>query len=317
MPFAQAPVGGLRFAAPQPVRRWEGVREAAAFGPPPPQSAAMGGRGAPSPEVTDTGWLTVNVWSPGRVTDRLPVMVWIYGGAYMTGQGGDATYDGAVLARHGVVVVTFNYRLGMEGFAQIEGAPANRGLLDQVAALTWVRDNIAAFGGDPGRVTVFGQSAGAGCVASLLAMPRAVGLFQRAIAQSVPGTFFFAELAADIAVAAAAELGLRATVADLAGVEPGRLVGAGDAVSAKMAQYEGRWGAVAQTPMPFSPVVDGEVLPQAPWQALAAGSARDVELIVGHNRDEYRLFLALAGQSGQITDEQAATALRALALLTE
>ncbi|TKA00640.1 carboxylesterase/lipase family protein [Actinacidiphila oryziradicis] len=312
IPFAQAPVGGLRFAAPRPVRHWEGVREAAAFGPPPPQSAAMGGRGAPSPEVTDTDWLTVNVWSPGSVPDRLPVMVWVYGGAYMTGQGGDATYDGAVLARHGVVVVTFNYRVGMEGFAQIEGAPANRGLLDQVAALTWVRDNIAAFGGDPGRVTVFGESAGAGCVASLLAMPRAAGLFQRAIAQSVPGTFFSAELAADIAGAAAAELGLRATVADLAGVEPGRLVGAGDAVSAKMAQHD-RWGAVAHTPMPFSPVVDGEVLPQAPWQALAAGSARNVELIVGHNRDEYRLFLALSGQSGQITDEQAATALRAFA----
>jgi para-nitrobenzyl esterase len=230
----------------------------------------------------------------------------------MMGQAGDATYDGAVLARHGVVVVTFNYRVGMEGFAHIEGAPANRGLLDQVAALTWVRDNIAAFGGDPGRVTVFGQSAGAGSVASLLAMPRAAGLFQRAIAQSVPGTFFSAELAADIAGAAAAELGLRATVADLAGVEPGRLVGAGDAVSAKMAQHD-RWGAVAHTPMPFSPVVDGEVLPQAPWQALAAGSARNVELIVGHNRDEYRLFLALSGQSGQITDEQAATALRAFA----
>jgi para-nitrobenzyl esterase len=313
MPFAQAPVGELRFAAPRPVHQWDGVREAAAFGPPPPQSALMGSRGAPSPEVTDTDWLTVNVWSPGSVPDRLPVMVWIYGGAYMTGEGSDATYDGAVLARHGVVVVTFNYRLGMEGFAQIEGAPANRGLLDQVAALEWVRDNIAAFGGDPGRVTVFGQSAGAGCVASLLAMPLAAGLFQRAIAQSVPGTFFSAELAADIAGAAAAELGLRATVADLAGVEPGRLVAAGDAVSAKMAQHEGRWGALAQTPMPFSPVVDGEVLPQTPWQALVAGSARDVELMVGHNRDEYRFFLAISGQSGQITDEHAATALQALA----
>ncbi|MEN3266078.1 carboxylesterase family protein [Pseudonocardia sp.] len=314
IPFAQAPVGGLRFGAPRPVRRWEGVREAADFGPPPPQSAALGGPGAPlSPQFTDTDWLTVNVWSPGGVSERLPVMVWIYGGAYMLGHAGDAAYDGAVLARHGVVVVTFNYRVGMEGFAQIEGAPANRGLLDQVAALAWVRDNIAAFGGDPGRVTVFGQSAGAGSVASLLGMPRAAGLFRRAVAQSVPGTFFSAELAADIAGAAAAELGLRATVADLAGVEPGRLVGAGDAVAAKMAQYEGRWGAVAHSPMPFSPVVDGEVLPQAPWQALAAGSARDVELIVGHNRDEYRLFVALAGQLGRITDEQAVTALRVFA----
>ena len=131
-------------------------------------------------------------------------------------------YDGGRLARDGgVVVVTFNYRVGIEGFAQIEGAPANRGLLDQVAALEWVRDNIRAFGGDPDRVTVFGESAGGGSVAALLAMPRAAGLFRRAVAQSVPGTFFSPELAADIAAACAAELGLRPTVADLSDGRPG------------------------------------------------------------------------------------------------
>ncbi len=122
-------------------------------------------------------------------------------------------------------MVTFNYRVGIEGFAQIEGAPANRGLLDQVAALEWVRDNIRAFGGDPDRVTVFGESAGGGSVAALLAMPRAAGLFRRAIAQSVPGTFFSPELAADIAAACAAELGLRPTVADLSTVDPARAAG--------------------------------------------------------------------------------------------
>ncbi|MGW3409750.1 carboxylesterase/lipase family protein [Streptomyces sp. NPDC000888] len=314
IPFARPPLGELRFAAPRPVLPWKGVREAVTFGPPPPQSAALGAPGAPP--VTDSDWLTVNVWSPGGTSDGpdgLPVMVWIYGGAYLLGEAGDVAYDGAVLARQGVVVVSFNYRLGMEGFAHIEGAPANRGLLDQVAALEWVRDNIAAFGGDPGRVTVFGESAGAGSIASLLAMPRAAGLFHRAIAQSVPGTFFSADLAADIARAAAAELGLRPTVADLAGVEPGRLVAAGDAVAAKMVQYEERWGAVAHTPTPFSPVVDGDVLPLAPWQALAEGSARDVELIVGHNRDEYRLFVALADRLGRITEEHATTALRVFA----
>ena len=134
-------------------------------------------------------------------------------------------YDGGRLARDGgVVVVTFNYRVGIEGFAQIEGAPANRGLLDQVAALQWVRDNIRAFGGDPDRVTVFGESAGGGSVAALLAMPRAAGLFRRAVAQSVPGTFFSPELAADIAAACAAELGLRPTVADLSTRRPGPAV---------------------------------------------------------------------------------------------
>ena len=175
-------------------------------------------------------WLTVNVWSPEPVPGAgLPVMVWIQGGAYAFGMSGLPEYDGGRLARDGgVVVVTFNYRVGVEGFAQIEGAPANRGLLDQVAALEWVRDNIRAFGGDPDRVTVFGESAGAGSVAALMAMPRAAGLFRRAVAQSVPGTFFTPELAADIAAAFAAELGLRPTVADLSAVAPAELSAAGD-----------------------------------------------------------------------------------------
>src|SRR5581483_4429058 len=120
----------------------------------------------------------------------LPVMVWIPGGAYAIGNASLPEYDGRLLAGSGVVVVTLNYRLGIEGFALIHGAPANRGLLDQVAALHWVQENIRAFGGDPDRVTVFGESAGGGSVAALLAMPRAAGLFRRAIAQSVPGPFF-------------------------------------------------------------------------------------------------------------------------------
>jgi para-nitrobenzyl esterase len=200
----------------------------------------------------------------------------------------------------------------VEGFAQIQGAPANRGLLDQVAALEWVRENIAAFGGDPDLVTVFGQSAGAGSVAALLAMPRAAGLFRQVIAQSLPGVFYSAPLAADIAADIAAELGLRATTAELSGVDPVRLMGAADAVNVKLHQYQGRWGRVAQTSSPFAPVVDGEVLSAAPWQALAAGAGRDVRLIAGHNRDECRLFLAMAGQLGKVSDEQAAQALHVL-----
>jgi para-nitrobenzyl esterase len=169
----------------------------------------------------------------------------------------------------------------MEGFAQIDGAPANRGLLDQVAAL--------------------------------LAMPRAAGLFRRAVAQSVPGTFFSPELAADIAAACAAELGVRPTAADLSAVEPSRLCGAGEAVSAKIGRWTDRWGPITHRPIPFAPVVDGDVLPATPWDALANGAGRNVDLLVGHTRDEHRLFSLIDGVLGQVTEEQAETALRILA----
>ena len=312
IPFAQPPVGELRFAAPQPVKAWDGIRETVSFGPPPPQSLMFG---PPSSTVTGDDWLTVNVWSPqSGAGGALPVMVWIYGGAYQLGHAGDPAYDGARLAGEGgVVLVTFNYRVGVDGFGLLQGAPANRGLLDQVAALEWVRANIAAFGGDPAQVTVFGQSAGAGSVAALLAMPRAAGLFHRAIAQSAPGTFFSVPLAEDIMAAIAAQVGRKPTVEDLGGVSMAEIVGAGDAVGAAMLPHAQRWGAVAHTAIPFSPVVDGDVLPRTPFEALAAGAGREVKLIAGHNRDEYRLFLATDGRLGTITDEQAATALRILA----
>ncbi|MGW7041924.1 carboxylesterase/lipase family protein [Streptomyces avermitilis] len=312
IPFAEPPVGDARFAAPRPVRAWDGTRDAFAFGPPPPQEAGIQGRAAVLDAPTGDDWLTVNVWTPDPdPAAHRPVMVWIYGGAYKLGHSGSPGYDARRIAHDGdVVVVTLNYRVGIEGFARIDGAPANRGLLDQVAALEWVRENITAFGGDPGQVTVFGESAGAGSVASLLVMPSASGLFRRAVAQSVPGTFFSDELAKDIAGAIAAEAGLRPTAADLSTVDPRQLPAAGEALAATMRQYEDRWGPVVHTLTPFSPVVDGEVLPVTPWQALAAGAARDVELIVGHNREEFRLFVLLAGQLGKITDEEARAALR-------
>ncbi|MEG8279267.1 carboxylesterase/lipase family protein [Streptomyces sp. AHA2] len=315
IPFAAPPVGEARFRAPRPAAPWDGVREAHAFGPPPPQDLGlMGGPGLIDVPQGDE-WLTVNVWTPDPdPAARRPVMVWIHGGAYKLGHAGSPGYDARHVAADGdVVVVTFNYRVGMEGFAAIEGAPANRGLLDQVAALEWVRDNIEAFGGDPGLVTLFGESAGAGSIASLLGMERAAGLFRRAIAQSVPGTFFSAELAADMGRALAAELGLRPTVADLSAVDPRRLPGAGETLSTKMTRYVDRWGQAAPTATPFAPVVDGEILPDTPWRALAAGAARDVGLVVGHNREEYRLFLAMAGHLGGVGEERAASALRLFA----
>jgi para-nitrobenzyl esterase len=188
IPFAKPPIGPLRFQAPESPAPWDGVRDAAEFGPAAPQAPMMAEAGQPASLADTTGdWLTVNVWTPDPTAARLPVLVWIYGGAYMFGASSEPGYDGTPFAQGGAVFVSLNYRLGVEGFAQLPGAPANRGLLDAVAALTWVRDNIEGFGGDPANVTVFGESAGAGVIAAMLAMGQAKGLFKRAIAQSVPG----------------------------------------------------------------------------------------------------------------------------------
>ncbi|MEU1526466.1 carboxylesterase family protein [Nocardia rhamnosiphila] len=310
IPYAQPPFGALRFKAPAPARSWEGLRDTSTFGPPVPQAGfATPMPGGAGDRAADC--LTLNIWTPHPGAAGLPVMVWIHGGGYQEGTSANPHADGATLAGSGVVVVSLNYRVGVEGFAHIIGAPANRGILDQAAALRWVQDNIAAFGGNPGNVTVFGQSAGAGCIAALLAMPTAAGLFRRAIPQSVPGTFFSPELAAAVSTAIAAEAGTRATVEDLAGVDPRALIDAKNTILEKMPAFVDAWGPMALTPTPFSPVVDGEVLPEAPWPALAAGAARGIDLLVGHTRDEYRLFNTQLGI--EMTDEQVNEALGWLA----
>jgi para-nitrobenzyl esterase len=319
IPFAMPPLGPRRFQAPVPPDPWDGVREAKEFGPSAPQAqlpaAPAEAEPADQAEPADTGeWLTVNVWTPDAApaAATLPVLVWIHGGAYAFGSSSEPTYDGGRFARAGAVFVSCNYRLGMEGFALIPGAPANRGLLDVVEALRWVKENIGQFGGDPANVTVFGESAGAGVIASLLAMDRAKGLFRRAIAQSVPGTFFTPELAADITNAIADEAGLAASYEALSRADPMHLVGAQMAVTARMREFP-RWGGIKLTVTPFSPVIDGAVLPRSPWRALLAGAASDVDLLTGHNRDEYRLFIAMGGQLGNITGEEEAEALASFA----
>jgi para-nitrobenzyl esterase len=310
IPFAAPPVGALRFQAPRPAPGWDGVREADVFGPPPPQATlGLPATAAPPPARHDpTDWLTLNVWTPDPATTGLPVMVWIYGGAYRMGSSAQPEYDAGALARHGVVVVTANHRVGIDGYAQLDGAPANRALLDQVATLRWVQDEIAAFGGDPGNVTVFGESAGAGAIAGLMVMPTAAGLFTRAVAQSVPGTYFTPALARDVSAELAASLELPPTAAAFGEVTTDRLLSALRGLDQRMRTVH-RWGMLSHTPTPFSPVVDGEVLPTDPWTGLAAGAGRDVALMVGHNRDEWRLFLVTAGRAGAVDDEMATTAM--------
>ena len=187
IPYAAPPFGANRLRPPQPVAPWSGVRDALAYGPKPPQPPYPPPVAVLIPECAIPGedCLNLNIWSPDLGSAGQPVMVWIPGGMFeYHGTGASPWYDGSRFARDGIVCVTINYRVGAEGFLYLGDGNANLGLLDQIAALEWVRENIAAFGGDPGNVTIFGESAGAMSVGTLLAMPRAEGLFRRAIAQS-------------------------------------------------------------------------------------------------------------------------------------
>jgi para-nitrobenzyl esterase len=307
IPYAASPTGPLRFAAPEPPAAWDGVRDCTRFGatPPKPAYAAPFDELMPEPDIPGDDWLTLNVWSADQAS-RAPVMVWIHGGAFSNGNSAVAVYDGYAFARDGVVLVSINYRLGIDGFALLPDAPPNRGLLDQLAALEWVRDNIAAFGGDPANVTIFGESAGAMSVVTLLGMARAQGLFCRVIAQSGA-----AQLGADPADARlvtgelSAVLGFDATAASLAGLPLDKLIDAHVTVRDAMAAAPdpARWGTsiVSSSIMPFIPVVDGDVLPLHPQAALAAGHGADVPLLAGFNAEEFRLFAVPNGLAAVVT----------------
>jgi para-nitrobenzyl esterase len=301
IPFAAPPFGPRRFAAPQPPEPWDGIREATEYGPTvpkppyvPPYDVLL-----PEPVIPGADCLNLNVWTPDPGHAGLPVFVWIHGGAFVNGSGAVPVYDGATFARDGVVCVTINYRLGVDGFVQFaDDGPANRGLLDQVAALRWVQENIAAFGGDPGRVTVGGQSAGAMSIGCLLAMPSARGLFRQAVLQSGAGHHALSvPTAIRIGGYVAGRLNLPAERAVLAGVPVDELIAAQQAVAAeaRTAPDPARWGEVTVNLMAFEPVIDGEVLPDLPIRRIATGSASDVAVLVGANRDEHRLFLVPNG----------------------
>ena len=301
IPYAAPPFGAFRFRAPQPAPAWDGVRECTAFGPVAPQSAEL--PGAPVWHPGDEDVLSVNVWVPdGAVGGALPVFFWIHGGAYTFGSSAQPDIDGTALARAGLVVVSCNYRVGFEGFGLVPGFPANRGLLDQAAALRWVRANIADFGGDPGNVTVAGHSSGAGSVACLMAVPQAQGLFRRAVAHSVPSAYYAVELASAVMERIAREAGVAPTAQGLLSAPPEALVAAADRTAASC-RTDPVAAVHAFDPVLFQPVVDGEVLPADPLRAFASGAARDVDLLACHALEEY-WFLHAVGAVREVTGEQ-------------
>ncbi|MEU5977868.1 carboxylesterase family protein [Streptomyces sp. NPDC047315] len=308
VPYAAPPLGAGRFAPPRPHEPWTGVRDALTPGPSAPQPRRDGFGALDMSPYFGPGWvrgddhLTVNVWAPrgaGEGRGR-PVMVYVHGGGFVAGSAGAALYDGAAFARDGVVLVTLNYRLGVAGFLDLPGAPANRGLLDVVAALRWVRGNIAAFGGDPGNVTLFGQSAGATIVGAVLAEPAAAGLFRRAIVQSGSGLGAFSlEQAARVTRKAGAALGVAPTAAAFAGVPDEEFVD----VVPELGGLDLRTATRADPLMGLSPF--GLVLARQPAESPLA----DVDLLIGTNAEEGNLYLVPQGElTSSTADDVRATA---------
>ena len=297
IPYAAAPVGERRWQPPQPVEPWSGIRRADAFGTIAPQNPIeLTLIAAREPEPQDEDCLYLNIWTPGLDDARRPVLFWIHGGGFTIGSGSSPIYNGSALARRGdEVVVTINYRMGALGFLNLNeatggkiAATGNEGLLDQMAALEWVQDNVATFGGDPDNVTIFGESAGGMSVGALMGMPRARGLFHKAIPQSgATSTASSMERATSVG----------GYYLKLLGIDDAEGLMSAPVERLLVAQKElGPW-LVANDPgigdgLPMQPVIDGGLLPTMPLISVAAGAADGIPVLVGSTLDEWKLFLA-------------------------
>jgi para-nitrobenzyl esterase len=296
IPFAEAPIGELRFQAPVPKRPWEGVHDALEFA----ATAQRGDPGVtliPEPSVEGDSTLNVNVFTPNptRVEQGagLPVLVWIHGGGYFAGSPASPWYDGRNFNRDGVVTVSLSYRLGFDGFGWIEDAPSNRGVRDWMLALEWVQQNIAEFGGDPSRVTIAGQSAGGGAVMTLLGMEKAQHLFQ--------GVYAISGALADVAPARAEAFGRGLAAA--AGVEP-TVAGFSTLSEERILELQKKatelgpdsLGSVVEEGLPLGPTIDGDLLPRSTREALRAGVGADKPLVLGATDDEFTMAFSDAAK---------------------
>ncbi|MEU8138378.1 carboxylesterase/lipase family protein [Streptodolium elevatio] len=288
IPYAKPPVGDLRFAAPVAPDPWTEPLTATAYGPTAQRRAFGDGEGPtiiPEPSVPGEGTLNLNVFTPAPGTgSALPVLVWIHGGGFVAGSAASPWYDGRAFNRDGIVVVSLGYRLGIEGFLHVEGAPDNRGVRDWIAALEWVRDNIAAFGGDPAKVTIAGQSAGGGAVQTLLATPSARDLFRGAI--SVSGAVMEPQSRADglaVAERLTARTGTPATVAALRDLSDDEMLALQDALTAPAE------GAAPLPELVLAPFADCDLIPEQVPDAIRDGSASPVPLMLGATHHEFNM----------------------------
>ncbi|CAM5333747.1 carboxylic ester hydrolase [Streptomyces spiroverticillatus] len=292
IPYAQPPVGDLRFAAPVPPEPWTEPLDATAYGPTAQRRPFADVTTIPEPTIEGEGILNLNVFTPRAesVSDGgLPVLVWIHGGGYVAGSAASPWYDGTTFNRDGVLLVSLGYRLGIEGFLHLDDAPDNRGVRDWIAALEWVRDNIAAFGGDPAKVTIAGQSAGGGAVQTLLATPAAQHLFRAAI--SVSGAVMEPQgktAGHAIADLFTARTGVPATAAALRDVAHDRLYDFQDALNAP-GEDRASHPDVPEGMLLLAPFADGELIPLPVTGALTEGSAGTdgKPLMLGFTRDEF------------------------------
>ena len=296
IPFAQPPVGDLRFAAPVPPAPWEEVRDAVADGP----TAQRGDRGItliPEPSVPGEATLNVNVFTPAPGDDAaaLPVLVWIHGGGFISGSPASPWFDGAAFNRDGVVTVSISYRLGFDGFGHIEGAPSNRGVRDWLAALEWVQRNIAAFGGDPGRVTIAGQSAGGGAVLTLLGMEKAQHLFHGAWALSAALADVPAERARTIAARLAGLAGVAATRAGFAALPEETITSLQEKAAASASKHPlAGVRVLLDEGLPWGPTIDGDLIERPVTASLRQGVGAGKPLVLGATDDEFTMVLDTA-----------------------